>query len=77
MNKREKVWHTAFNHVAAAVTCTSSETAIRWADDCLKAFDERFPKKKGTSKKVLYREPGEPYIAETMEQVERNRELGL
>lgn len=44
---REKVWVEAWCRVAQSDTCGESITATIWADKCLKAFDERFPKNRG------------------------------
>lgn len=65
MTTREQVWSAAFNAVANASNSVSKDTAIEWADECLGAFDKRF-KQEATEKaegKLLYREPGEPYIS--------------
>lgn len=42
LTKREFVWLQAWSSVANAINCTDSSLATKWADDCLKAFDERF-----------------------------------
>ena len=49
---RKLCWIEAWSLTASAVTCRESDTATRWADKALAAFDERFPapnKKSNTS----------------------------
>jgi hypothetical protein len=41
---REAVWLEAWLAVAASTSCVESETATKWADECLSAFDVRFPR---------------------------------
>lgn len=43
LTPREQVWTTAWAAVAAAITCREASAATRWADDCLRDFDTRFP----------------------------------
>ena len=44
LNNREAVWLHAWTAVARADNSYESNVATRWADECLKAFDLRFPK---------------------------------
>lgn len=39
---RKKVWIDVCAAVSGAFNCKESKVAIRWADESLKAFDERF-----------------------------------
>lgn len=41
---RKQVWLTAWCAVATADNCSDIDAPQRWADQCLKAFDERFGK---------------------------------
>lgn len=41
---RKKLWIEAWSSTANAVTCTTHDTATKWADSALEAFDQRFPK---------------------------------
>lgn len=40
---RKQLWIDAWSRTANATTCISSDTATRWADSALEAFDRRFP----------------------------------
>lgn len=40
---RRKVWSDAWSMTANANDCKATDTATRYADAALKAFDERFP----------------------------------
>ena len=40
---RKQFWCNAWVNVANANDCKSSESATRWADAALQAFDHRFP----------------------------------
>jgi len=42
--KRKEIWIGAWIGVANAVNCRYSSSATKWADEALKAFDERFEK---------------------------------
>lgn len=46
--QRRECWLKAWAATASAISCPKYETATKWADEALKAFDERFvnPKKK-------------------------------
>ncbi len=39
---RKQLWIAAVSNVAGAFNCESSDIAITWADNILKAFDKRF-----------------------------------
>lgn len=41
---RERVWREAWCSVAGTFNCSATETATKWADAALAAFDERFRK---------------------------------
>lgn len=41
--QRKSLWSSAWIQTANASDCKSTDTATRWADAALKAFDERFP----------------------------------
>jgi hypothetical protein len=41
--QRKNLWANAWVHTASASDCKSYNTATKWADEALKAFDERFP----------------------------------
>ena len=41
---RETVWFRAWLAVASSTSCAESDTATAWADECLSAFDVRFPR---------------------------------
>jgi len=41
---REAVWLTAWCAVATSSNCHYPDSPGRWADRCLKDFDERFPR---------------------------------
>lgn len=41
---RLKFWCDAWSSTASAVNCINSETADKWADKALEAFDKRFKK---------------------------------
>jgi hypothetical protein len=41
--QRINLWANAWVHTASASDCKSFNTATKWADEALKAFDERFP----------------------------------
>ncbi len=40
--KRREVWVAAWTATAQASNCSSSNVATRWADECLKQYDDRF-----------------------------------
>lgn len=40
--QRKNLWSNAWVHTASASDCKSYQTASKWADEALKAFDERF-----------------------------------
>jgi hypothetical protein len=39
---RQDVWVKALVAVAGAINCLEPQSAVKWADDCLAAFDTRF-----------------------------------
>ena len=43
LNKRKDLWIKAWCATANANDCKHTYTATRYADEALKAFDERFP----------------------------------
>ena len=40
--QRRECWTAAYAAVASAYNCPTHEVALKWADNALKAFDERF-----------------------------------
>ena len=46
LNKRKDLWIKAWCATANANDCKHTHTATKYADEALKAFDERFPEPK-------------------------------
>lgn len=40
---QRQVWLTAWTTVAACENCLSPDSAARWADQCLAAYNQKFP----------------------------------
>lgn len=56
--QRKNLWANAWVHTASASDCKNCNTATQWADEALKAFDDRFPM------------PKEPVIEKTTDKVD-------
>lgn len=41
--QRRQLWANAWVYTASAANCNTYRAATEWADEALKAFDERFP----------------------------------
>jgi hypothetical protein len=41
-SNREKVWVSAWNATASSSNCLTSDSCDKFADKCLKSYDERF-----------------------------------
>lgn len=48
LNKRERIWFEAWKAVAGLIN-SEYKVTVRWADDCLRDFDERFVEKEGNT----------------------------